>query len=240
MSALLAPWHGLLDLIYPPRCLLCGQVPQGRERFCAACESGLFHDPHLCCPRCSARVGPFGITDGTCAACRAEAVPYVAAVRLGPYDGPLRDAVLRIKSNRNEWLAELLGERLATIHADRLRTMNLDAVVPVPLHWRRRLQRGYNQSAAIARGVASRLGLARRSWWLWQKRATKPQKSLTCPTQRKENVKGAFVAPWRLHGRRILLVDDVMTTGATSAEAARALRRAGATVSVAVLARAVG
>jgi ComF family protein len=239
MSALLTPWRGLLDLLYPPRCLLCGQAPRGRERFCDACEAGLFHDPHQCCPRCAARVGPFALTDGACAACRAESVPFLATVRLGPYVGPLRDAVLRIKSNSHEGLAELLGERLAEAHADRLRAMALDAVVPVPLHWWRRLKRGYNQSAAVAHGIGSRLGVARRYWWLWQGRSTKPQKALSA-AQRRENVKGAYVATRRLDGLHVLLVDDVMTTGATAAEAARALRRAGARVSVAVLARAEG
>src|SRR3954453_12984686 len=158
MSALLAPLRGLLDLVYPPRCLLCAETPRGRERFCDACEAGLFHDPHPCCPRCAARVGPFAVTDGSCAACRAAAVPFEATVRLGPYAGPLQDAVLRIKSNHHEGLAELLGERLAVAHADRLRSLNLDAIVPVPLHWRRRLVRGYNQSAAVAHGIGARLG----------------------------------------------------------------------------------
>jgi ComF family protein len=240
MSALLEPLYSLLDLVYPPRCLLCGKAPPGRQRFCSACESGLFHDPHLCCPRCAARVGPFAVSDGSCPACRADAVPFLAAVRLGPYEGPLRDAVLLIKSNRHEGLAELLGERLAEIHAARLRALNLDAVVPVPLHWRRRLWRGYNQSAAIARGIGSRLRLPCRTWRLWQTRATVPQKSISSPTRRRENVKGAFAAAGTLKGSRVLLVDDVMTTGATACEAARALRRAGAEVGLAVLARASG
>jgi ComF family protein len=239
MSALLSPLRGLLDLIYPPRCLLCAQPPRQREHFCDACEAGLFHDLYPCCPRCAARVGPFAVSDGSCAACRAEGVPFEATVRLGPYVGPLRDAVLRIKSNHNEGLAELLGERLAVAHADRLRALNLDAIVPVPLHWRRRLVRGYNQSAAVAHGIGSRLGLPCRYRWLRRVRATKSQKTLGL-TQRRENVKGAFFANRRLDGLHVLLVDDVMTTGATAAEAARALRRAGARVSVAVLARAEG
>src|SRR5436190_1975425 len=167
-SAFSTPWHALLDLVYPPRCLLCGEVPRDRERFCPACEAGLFSDPHACCPRCAARVGPFAVRDGTCSLCRAEPVPFGAAVRLGPYDGPLRDAILRIKNNQHAGLAELLGERLADAHADRLRLLELDAVVPVPLHWWRRLRRGYNQSGAVARGVASRLGIPCRPWWLWQ------------------------------------------------------------------------
>jgi predicted amidophosphoribosyltransferase len=111
----------------------------------------------------------------------------------------------------------------------------------VQRHGWRRLRRGYNQSAAVARGVASRLRLPCRHWWLWQSRPTRPQKSLTSATQRRENVKGAYRALRRLDGLCLLLVDDVMTTGATASEAARALRRAGAAiVNVAVLARAGG
>jgi ComF family protein len=199
----------------------------------------MFHDPHLCCPRCAARVGPFAVTDGSCAACRADPVPFEATVRLGPYDGPLREAVLRLKSSRNEGLAELLGERLAEVHAARLRALAADAVVPVPLYWWRRLRRGYNQSAAVARGLGQRLGVRCRTYWLWQVRPTRPQKALSA-AQRRDNVRGAYRASARLDGRHVLLVDDVMTTGATAAEAARALVRAGARVSVAVLARAEG
>ncbi len=237
MSALL---RGLVDLLYPPRCLLCGQVPsRPRERFCDPCAAGLFHDPHLVCPRCAARVGPFAVRDGSCAACRQNPVPFSAAVRLGPYDGPLREAVLRLKSARSEGLAELLGEQLAERRRERLADLGIEAVVPVPLHWRRRLVRGYNQSAAIAQGLASRLGLPCRYWWLWRIRHTDSQKGLPA-TRRWENVRGAFLARGRrLAGRHVLLVDDVMTTGATLGEAARALGQGGAArVSVAVLARA--
>jgi ComF family protein len=242
MSAFLAPLRGLADLVYPPRCLVCGQAPEGREAFCAVCAGGLFHDPHLSCPRCAARVGPFAVSDGTCAACRDDPVAFDATVRLGPYVGPLRDAVLRIKSNRNEGLAELLGERLAEGHRARLEALGAEFILPVPLHWWRRLMRGYNQSAAIAHGLGSRLKLPCRYGWLWQVRRTQPQKALTA-NQRKDNVRGAYRvrAGLRLDGRHVLLVDDVMTTGATANESARALKRAGAArVSVAILARAEG
>src|SRR5262249_38839247 len=151
MSVFLAPGRGLNDLVYPPRRVLRGEEPPGLERFCAASSAELFHDPHLCCPRCPARVRPLGITNAAGASCRAGAGPFVVPVRRGQYEGPLRDAVLRIKSNTQEGLAELLGEQLAQIHADRLRAMALDDIVPVPLHWWRRLRRGYNESAAIAR-----------------------------------------------------------------------------------------
>jgi ComF family protein len=236
MSALL---RGLVDLIYPPRCLLCGRVPRERERFCDACAAELFHDPHLCCPRCAARVGPFAVHDGQCAACRQGPVRFGAAVRLGPYRGKLCEAVLRLKSAQNEGLAELLGECLAEQRRSALVGLGADVIVPVPLHWWRRLRRGYNQSAAIGHGLGARLGLPCRYLWLWRVRpATQQGKDRS---KRWDNVRNAFraVARKRLCGRHVLLVDDVMTTGATASEAARALLDGGAArVSVAVLARA--
>lgn len=239
MSALL---RGLADLVFPPRCLLCGKPPgQPGERFCDACAAELFHDPHLCCPRCAARVGPYSVQKGTCAACRQNPVAFSAAVRLGPYTGPLREAVLRLKSPQNEGLGELLGECLAQHRRAALEGLAPDVVVPVPLHWLRRLARGYNQSAAIAHGLAVRLRLPCRGW-LKRVRATPSQKSVP-GGQRWENVRNAFRARARprLAGRHVLLVDDVMTTAATASEAARALLAGGAArVSVAVLARAEG
>ena len=118
------------------------------------------------------------------------------------------------------------------------------SVVPEssPLHWWRRWQRGYNQSSSLALALATRLRLPLEKWWLKRIRNTPSQKALSAAA-RKENVRGAFrvrstAAP---KGRSILLVDDVMTTGATAHEAARVLRAAGATrVIVAVLARAHG
>jgi ComF family protein len=154
----------------------------------------------------------------------------------------LRDAILKIKRADYEGLAELLGENLALRQRDRLLSLAVDAVVPVPLHWSRRMIRGYNQASALAHGLGGRLGLPRRYHWLWRVRSTRSQKSLSV-TERMENVRNAFTVRrgLRLNGKHILLVDDVLTTGATLNESARALLRAGASkVSVAVLARAEG
>ncbi len=130
-----------------------------------------------------------------------------------------------MKNAHYEGLAELMGERWAELHRDRFTALKVDAVVPVPLHWRCRLKRGYNQSAALAYGLTSTLHLPLRRWWLRRIRNTPSQKALPA-TQRQENVKGAFRA-WdspQLRGAHVLLVDDVMTTGATANEAARALK----------------
>jgi ComF family protein len=235
---------GAQHLIYPGCCLLCGQpLCAGQTHFCSLCRHELFTDREATCPRCAGAIGPFTVTDGRCPACQKEAFAFEHVLRLGRYEGLLREVVLRLKSQRGEGLAELLGECWAKEAAERFAALHVDVLVPVPLHWRRRWQRGYNQSAALGGGLAACLGIPSQPSWLRRVRHTPQQTSRPTPAERKANVRGAFRArPGApLTGRSILLVDDVMTTGATAHEAARALRTAGADrVIVAVLARAQG
>jgi ComF family protein len=146
-----------------------------------------------------------------------------------------------MKHASGEGLAELVGELWAAATEARLRALAAHVVVPVPLHWRRRWGRGYNQSEALARPIAARLGLPCRPSCLRRVRHT-PEQAKQTPAARQDNVRHAFRARGTLlRGQTVLLVDDVFTTGSTAAEAARALRQAGAgRVVVAVLARAQG
>src|SRR5579875_832062 len=236
--------RGTAHLIYPSCCLLCGQpLPGDQTHFCSLCHRELFTDPDATCPRCAGTVGPFAVIDGRCTACRKETFVFEQVLRLGRYDGLLREVILRLKNQRGESLAELLGEYWAREAASRFQALHCDVLVPVPLHWRRRWQRGYNQSAALCRGLATYLGVPYQPSWLRRVRHTPRQTSRPTPAERKANVRGAFQARRGvpLAGRSVLLVDDVMTTGATASEAARALRAGGASrVVVAVLARAQG
>jgi ComF family protein len=191
------------------------------------------------CPWCAQTVGPHSDTSGGCAECRGESLGFDAAFRLGPYDGKLRDAVLRMKVLAGEGLADLLGRTLAECRGDAIGAAGVDLVTPVPLHWWRKWQRGYNQSEAVARELAAGMGaefapkLLRRVRWT-------PQQSQPTREARRENVKGAFRVrrSANIAEKTVLLVDDVMTTGSTLGEASRTLRAAGAgRVVVAVLAR---
>jgi ComF family protein len=231
--------QGLLQLLYPGCCLSCGQgLGPACRHFCDGCRSALLTEPHRTCPRCAASVGPFALLEGGCAGCRGQPLPFHAALRLGPYDRLLRDLILRLKYHSGEALAEVLGELWAAHAAAQFHALQAEVVVPVPLHWLRRLRRGYNQSAAVAGGVARVLGLPCRPRWLRRVRNT-PRQVGQSFAARLENVRGAFRARPAVAGRGVLLLDDVMTTGATLAEAARALRAAGAArVAVAALARA--
>ncbi len=234
--------RGVLHLLYPGACEACARsLPPDGGRLCPPCWNALLVDREPACPRCAATVGPFAQVAGGCTRCRGVSFPFERVLRLGPYEGPLRDAVLRLKHAAGEGLAETLGELWAAHAEPDLRQAAANAVVPVPLHWFRRLARGYNQSEVLARALAARLRLPCQPAWLRRVRHTPLQTSQAMST-RPANVRGAFAArAARLRGAAVLLVDDVLTTGSTAAEAARTLLGAGAgRVVVAVLARAHG
>jgi ComF family protein len=214
-------------------------LPVDQRDFCIACRAALTADPHCTCPRCAATVGQHVLLENGCPLCRDSHFHFDGAVRLGSYEGLLREVILKMKHENGENLAESVGEMWAEHSGSRLRDTGAEVIVPVPLHWRRRWTRGYNQSEALAWALATQLQLPSKPSWLRRTRHT-PQQTSQTPAQRQQNVKGAFKARSgaRLRGKTVLLVDDVLTTGTTCSEAARALREAGAAkIMVAVLAR---
>jgi ComF family protein len=235
--------HGLFHLVYPGVCAACGgPLALEQSGFCDRCRAALTTDPFARCPRCASTVGPYAHLEGGCPRCRESHFHFDRAIRLGPYEGLLRDLILRMKKGSGEALADVVGDLWAGDSEARLRDLQADVVIPVPLHWWRRWLRGYNQSETLARAVARRLSLPCRPAWLRRVRHT-PLQTLQTPSGRQANVRGAFRArrSANLRGRTALLIDDVLTTGSTCSEAARALRDAGAArVAVAVLAHSVG
>jgi ComF family protein len=142
-----------------------------------------------------------------------------------------------MKHERGRRLAVALADLFFEIRTGKIAALGIDAVVPVPLHWKRRAWRGYNQSAEVAERLAHRLRLPFHENLLRRTRPTPVQTNLSA-TKRRENVRNAFAPRRRLEGATVLLVDDVMTTGATCHYAAKALKEAGASkVIAAILAR---
>lgn len=238
-------WHrqlvsGILQLVYPGACCGCGSsVPEVFDHFCESCLRTLFCGDRHYCRRCGESIGQHASIAEGCPACRNESLVFDAVIRIGAYDGLLRQLVLRMKHAANEGLAEVVAAQWVKSHEASFRELGDRTVVPVPLHWARRWQRGYNQSESIAHTVARRLGWEFQPGWVRRIRYTRHQTDLPL-AERRSNVRDAFDCrrTTEIRCRKILLVDDVLTTGATCNEVSRVLKRAGAAaVDVAVLAR---
>lgn len=222
--------RGFRQLVLPGVCLACHQpLPPEVADFCKECLNGFSVDSFATCPRCGSTGGFHLDLSQGCVRCRDRSFAFEQTIRLGPYGGLLRELILRMKQPGGERLAEAVGETWAALQEEPLRALRPELVVPVALHWYRRWQRGFNQSDLLARAVARRLGVRYRPRWLKRVRHTTKQSSLA-PTERRENVRGAFRVSRlsRLQGQSVLLIDDVLTTGSTAHEAAKALKVAGA------------
>lgn len=162
-----------------------------------------------------------------CGPCRQGETGFDRLRSFGAYDNELRQMIVLMKYSGVRSLARPLGDWLAVAVAENPALGEADTIVPVPLHPRRRRARGFNQAELIARELARWLRKPVQTGWLARVKDTPSQTGLT-PAQRIENVRGAFAARDKVDKARILLVDDVCTTGATLAACARTLKRAGA------------
>jgi ComF family protein len=219
---------GMLELLFPQLCAACREPVGGEGGFCAACWSGLHF---LDGPACACCGTPFAVDPGPgsfCAACLARPPSFSKARAILSYDEESRGAILALKhADRLELVpafARWLGRVGRPLIAD------CDLIVPVPLHRSRLWLRRYNQSAELARRLAGDWSRDFDPLALVRSRRTASQGEMPSARARRRNVLSAFRVPdpARVRGRKILLVDDVLTTGATAEACARALRRAGA------------
>lgn len=247
-TVILEAWNGLLDLVYPPVCLVCRRWIAAGALCDMCCRSVCPILPPLC-DRCGV---PVPAERMVCRECEEGPEPsFDWSQAMGQYTGPLRTAIHHLKYHGKTALAVPLGQMLAQ-SLDRSATPlfaprsdpslpAFDAVVPIPLHPSRLRQRGFNQAERLARVLAAERGWRLDTTGLRRVRRTEVQALLTSREERAANVRNAFVArsPTHFWNQSVLLVDDVLTTGATTNEAAHVLRNAGAT-RVAVLALARG
>jgi ComF family protein len=233
-----------MDLLYPPQCACCDEEldPEAEIELCERCRKRLVSTIFQICPRCGSFLDGLTAPTEGCGFCHKTILHFDTAVALGGYHGDLQPIIFRMKMANQELVSLTLGKLLAETRREILEKIAPDFVVPIPMHWRNRLRRQMNSSDHIGEAVAKSLGIPCHRWYLRRCKKTETQSRLP-PTERFHNVQGAFSARFagKIQGRRVLLVDDVLTTGATCSEAARVLKETGAAyVGVAVIARAQG
>jgi ComF family protein len=234
---------GIADLIFPPRCLTCGALLEvhGPLPFCPPCTDAIpfIHSP--LCLRCGAPFPGTEAEDHVCGECLATERPYAIARSVGRYEETLLKAIHFFKYRGRTGIGRTLGRIMADFAGGTWDMKVFSLVMPVPLHRKRLQERGFNQAVILAREIANRFSLPLDFMTLRREVFTAPQVDLG-REDRKKNVRGAFGVrmPEKVAGRKILLVDDVYTTGSTLTECASALMRAHAeAVVVLTLARAV-
>ncbi len=237
LVSLREPWQQAVDFCFPANCPLCGttnaesfrMADQCSSAFCFTCHTEIAPAITNSCNRCGAETGPFSKSDGGCVHCRKKSLAFDSVVCLGMYRGKLKQAMLGAKWSFSSVNMESLADLLWEHQGDRLRELRFDRIIPMPQHWQQRMLRHFNPAWVIAELLSRRLGICCDPHILRRARRTRPQKRVSV-NQRFANQKNAFClrdAEW-IRGRRILIVDDVLTTGATCSEAARLLKSHGA------------
>lgn len=236
-------WYWLKDQLCPSTCLLCDErVAEGL--ICTGCCADISENLHAC--RCCAEplLNPVlspaeGFPSLICARCQQQTPAFEQVSAPFLYDFPLRELITRFKERDDLLLSRLLADLLCDALLPLSDAERPDLILPVPTHWRSRLQRGFNPAALLADGVSRRLKCPLENHLLIKTRYT-PAQHLLNREQRLRNLRGSFSLRWphRVTGKRILLVDDVVTTGRTADVIAALLRDNGArSVSVWALAR---
>ncbi|MDB5295518.1 MAG: hypothetical protein JWO31_1501 [Phycisphaerales bacterium] len=219
-------FRDVVELLYPTACAVCEEHVDDAGPLCPACLSGLERrEDEAACPACAKPLAAHG---DPCPYCEGDGEPNLEkVVRLGVYAEPIRHLVYRAKYHGRWALAEFFADRLSRQAAVVGLLSQTDCLVPVPLHRRRQVARGYNQADVLARRLAKahRLKVVRP---LVRVRNTDPQVVAKSRAKREQNLRAAFglVAPAAVAGRHVVIVDDVTTTGATLQSVARALKPA--------------
>ncbi len=217
----LARLSGWMKGLWPGRCVACAAAADSTD-LCAGCRESL-QPNQVFCQRCSL---PLAEPAVACGRCLRRAPSFDRAWSPWCYASPLDLVVLKLKFGSNLAAARVLGE-LWREQLPLRPSFVPDALIPVPLARDRLIERGYNQALELARPLAKSLAKPIRTDWLQRTRSTDPQSGLSAKA-RKRNLAGAFVAEPAVRGKRVALIDDVMTTGATMQACAKALKKAGA------------
>lgn len=214
----------ILDFILPPRCIGCQEIVTTQGTLCGACWAKIDFIEHPMCCKCG---NPFTVDMGQseqCGACLKTPPTYSKARSAVVYNDGSRTYAIRFKHGDATYLAPLMAQWMYKCAPDLIE--GSDLIVPVPLHWTRLIMRRYNQAALLAKELSKISGNHADNQILKRTKATRSQKGKK--DQRRKNVRKVFTTNANLNGKKILLVDDVLTTGATVDECSKTLIYAGA------------
>lgn len=217
--------NNIQSIVYPSTCLLCGAPGDDELDICSHCRQELPANL-ICCKRCAAPVAASGDPGRTCGACIASPPPFDQCITPFLYQAPVDSLISGFKFRKKLGNGKLLSRLLI----DFLKQQNVEApdiILPIPLHWKRLTERGFNQALEIARPISSALRLPLDHSTCIRRHSTTPQMKLE-KRNRLRNLKGAFEIRGNIDVRHLVLLDDVVTTGATVSELAALLKKRGA------------
>ncbi len=215
--------RNILDYIYPPRCPVCGRVSE--EGICGRCRKELIPIKGDYCLKCGKPLETE--QEEYCPDCMRRAHAFDAARAVFSYQGDLRKSLYRLKYEGKKEYGRVFGVEMARYLGPWIRQRGITLIVPVPLHLARQRERGYNQAAIPARELGRLLGIPVDEKLLCRDKPTSPQKMLST-AERRANLSGAFSLRGEIRpGERILLIDDIYTTGSTADAAASCLKKGG-------------
>ena len=218
---------GVVNVVLPPRCLACGETVEQPDALCGRCWGGITFFSAPWCANCGLPFPHAMGEDAVCGDCARDRRAWDRARAVLRYDKNSRSLILGLKHADHTHVAGAFGRWMHRAGGEVL--AGADLLVPVPLHWTRLVQRRYNQAALLAHAIHAAGGPPVAADWLVRRRRTPPQGHLG-PAARQRNIRGAFALrkSRSVSRRRVVIVDDVMTTGATVDECARVLKAAGA------------
>jgi len=224
-------FKAFLDMLFPPLCHVCRcfLAEPAEVHLCDGCREKIIPIDSPLCLICGVPFATENGSDHTCGPCLTTRRPFVAARSAARFEGPLQELIHRFKYGKKVHLSRPLGLLTAAALGDVAPAFSADYLVPVPLHRRRLRERGFNQSQLIAKVLAKSWKIPLSLHNLRRCRWTTPQTGLSA-AERERNIRGAFsvARPDRFTDKRLLLVDDVYTTGSTVTECAKTLCRYGA------------
>lgn len=233
-------WRAGINVLFPLQChgCACALPAESEVAICHDCQTRLLKDAGPTCPKCGELLPPSQLdAERGCFRCKKKGYRFDRVIRLGLYRQEFRSLVLQTKKATHTSLTATLTDWLWQQYQTELAACAIDAVLPVPMHWRRRMVRGTNGPETMAQRLAEHLHVPAELSRLRRVVSTQAQGPLTA-TARTENVRRAFAFRGQVP-KRVLVVDDIMTSGATCHEIAKCCKRSGAEfVAVAVLARA--